>query len=191
MCAPPLKSAGKRAVKLLVIVRPAMPTTPHSPAAATRTPWFFRAGLGWACALIALLAGGGCTTHRPPVVAYVPQVALVTVENHTDWPWRIAFVRVENPAASPPSTLASSTTTETPPAPAGLPWVALAPRETRRLDLAGGIYRVHRELLRLKTDPQENPPTNDPAAPTSLWLVPGRSYTWPLATLFSTEEGSQ
>ena len=191
MCDPPLKFTGQRAVKLLVIVRPAMPNPPHHPAAVTTLHGFFRACFGWACALLALAAGAGCATRRPPVVDYAPQVAMVTVENHTDWPWRIAFVRVENPASAPTPAIAPSPATEAPPAPAGLPWVALAPRETRRLDLAGGIYRVHRELLRVKTDPLEEPPVSDPSSGASLWLVPGRSYTWPLATLFSTEEGSQ
>ena len=147
-----------------------------------------RSGLGWACALLALGAGWGCAAPKPGAMTRGPQVAVVTVENHTDWPWRIAFVRVENPAPPPPAFLQSGTA-ESPPAPHGLPWLTLAPREMRRVDLAGGIYRVYRELQQGKTDPKDVPPL-DPAPGVSLWLVPGRSYTWPLATLFSTEEGS-
>jgi hypothetical protein len=111
------------------------------------------------------------------------------VENHTEWPWRIAFVRAESTTASaPPPSYTSASAPEAAPAPPGLPWLTLAPREIRRIDLPGGIYRVHREVLRAKIDPVEPETSAATDAGVSLWFVPGRSYTWPLATLFSTEE---
>ena len=153
---------------------------------------FSRAGLGWACALLVIAVGGGCASPPQPAKLYVSQTAEVRVENHTEWPWRIAFVRAESTAPSaPPSSYTSTPAPEAAPATPGLPWLALAPRENRRIDLPGGIYRVHREVLRAKTDsaaPEIRAATD---AGVSLWLVPGRSYTWPLATLFSTEEFAQ
>ena len=151
-----------------------------------------RFGLGWACALLALALGGGCTTPPQPATPYVRQTAVVMVENHTEWPWRIAFVRTESTApSSPPPSYASTPAPEAAPAPPGLPWLTLAPREIRRIDLPGGIYRVHREVLRAKSDSVEPETATATDAGVSLWFVPGRSYTWPLATLFSTEEVAQ
>ena len=181
---PPLKSNGKRAVKLLVNARPAIPYNPYPRAEEPVLRRFSRAGMGWLCALLVLTAGGGCAAPTP-AINYAPQTAQVTVENHTDWPWRIAFVRVVNTAA--PATAALSA----PPATAGLPWQPVAPREILKLNLSGGIYRVHRELLRATTESADLAPASATDAGVSLWFVPGRSYTWPLATLFSTEEGSQ
>lgn len=150
-----------------------------------------RAGLGWACALLMISVGGGCASRPQPVTPYVSQTAVVVVENHTEWPWRIAFVRAETNAAAPPPPYASSTASEAVPAPPGLPWVTLAPREIRRIELPGGIYRVHREVLRAKSDSVEPDSGTTTDVGVSLWFVPGRSYTWPLATLFSTEEVAQ
>jgi hypothetical protein len=148
-----------------------------------------RAGLGWACALLVIAVGGGCASPPQPATPYVRQTAVVMVENHTEWPWRIAFVRAESTTASaPPPSYTSASAPEAAPAPPGLPWLTLAPREIRRIDLPGGIYRVHREVLRAKIDPVEPETSAATDAGVSLWFVPGRSYTWPLATLFSTEE---
>ena len=148
-----------------------------------------RAGLGWACALVVIAVGGGCASPPQPATPYVRQTAVVMVENHTEWPWRIAFVRAESiaPTAPPPSFTNTSASEATPARPS-LPWLTLAPREIRRIDLPGGIYRVHREVLRAKIDPVEPETGAATDAGVSLWFVPGRSYTWPLATLFSTEE---
>ena len=148
-----------------------------------------RVGLGSACAVWALSFGGGCASPPPRATPYVSQTAVVTVENHTEWPWRIAFVRTESTAPSaPPPGYTSAASPEAAPAPPGMPWQTLAPREIRRIDLPGGIYRVHREVLRAKIDPVEPDTAVVTDAGVSLWFVPGRSYTWPLATLYSTEE---
>lgn len=186
-----LKFESECADNRLVILRSAMPPPSLLRHGKTELRRISRARLGWACAMLALSLGGGCAS--PPKIAtpYVAQNAVVKVENHTDWPWRIAFVRTETTSApSFPPSYTLKPTRESGPAPAALPWLPLAPREIRRIDLPGGIYRVHRELLRERTDSTEPLPPAETDAGVSLWMVPGRSYTWPLATLFSTEEAA-
>ena len=154
------------------------PPRPRSPETAPGRS--SRLGVGLACVLLALVFGKGCAspTH-PPSTPYVPQSAIVSVENHTDWSWRIAFVHTDSPSASPTSSI-------------GLPWITVEPREIRRVDLSGGIYRVKCELQREAPDAvAATAPAEEAQSEACLWLVPGRTYTWPLATLFSTEEGSQ
>lgn len=149
-----------------------------------------RSGLGWSCALILILLGGGCVSRPQPARLYVSQTAVVRVENHTEWPWRIAFVRTETtaPTAPAPSYITPSSALEVAPPSSGLPWLTLAPRETRSINLPGGIYRVHREVKRPNNGSLAPEPGAASDAGVSLWLVAGRNYTWPLATLFSTEE---
>jgi hypothetical protein len=162
--------------------RSTMQRAPHSPHKASPGWRAFskRSGAMWVLLLMAI--GSGCTSSSPSISSnYTPQHAVVIVENHTDWPWRIAFNRED-----------SSTTPSSENVSIDLPWVTLAPREVRRIDLAGGVYRVRRELISPQTDTQiETLPAAEAESEVRLWLVAGRSYTWPLATLFSTEEGSQ
>ena len=188
MLAAALKFEAECAVNHLVIARLAMPSPSLLRLDKTKPRRLSRARLGWACSLLALALGGGCASPPQTSTPYVAQTAMVRVENHTDWPWRIAFIRTETTTApsSPPS-YTLNPTRESGPAPAALPWLPLAPREIRRIDLPGGIYRVHRELLRERTDSTDPLTPAETDAGVSLWMVPGRSYTWPLATLFSTE----
>ena len=168
-----------------------MPPSPRLRPNETALRRIFRAGLGWSCALLALGLGGGCAAPPPPVSNYVPLTAVVRVENHTDWPWRIAFIRTNSPATSAPRPDPDAAAQESV-ADEEVRWLALAPRENLRVDLRGGIYRVRREVLNTTTDPLTGlVPASEAEPDVSLWLVPGRSYTWPLATLFSTEEGAQ
>jgi len=89
-------------------------------------------------------------------------VALVAVENHTDFEWRILF----EPIADTPVTPA---------------WRDVAPRAIVKIALAPGVYRARREI---STEGAPSPPADDAY---ELKLEGGRTYEWPLATLFSSE----
>ena len=176
---------------ILVILDPIMPSSLSLRPDETARRRFTRAGWTWACALLALGLSGGCATPPLPVSNYTPLTAVVRVENHTDWPWRIAFIRTNSPAASTPRPTPDPAAQEST-ADEEVRWLSLTPRENLRVDLRGGIYRVRREVLRPPSDPMTGlAPASEVEPDVSLWLVPGRSYTWPLATLFSTEEGAQ
>lgn len=100
----------------------------------------------------------GCSlTSRPLTPARPP--AVIEVANHTDSFWRISFQ---------PSWDAESPQ-----------WIEIAPRVTRRVELAAGVYHVRRVWLKADAEPA------DPGR--ELTFVSGRTYGWPLGTLFSSE----
>jgi hypothetical protein len=100
----------------------------------------------------ALLACAGCTSPAR-VVPAARASAEIVVENHTDQEWRVEFGARE--------------------------WT-ISPRETRRINLAGGTYEVSREMFGTEAA--------GGAEKTTIFFEAGRSYTWPLGTLFSVEE---
>ena len=73
---------------------------------------------------------GGCAAPVAKIAA-VETPAVVVVENHTDYAWRIAF--------TPEKAVSGGGTTT-------IEWQKLAPREIRRVELAGGVYAVRRAL---------------------------------------------
>ena len=111
-----------------------------------------------------ILAGSGCVHPGAPPPMVSP--AVVVVENHTDYGWRIAFDPVRRSGATE------------------VPWQAVAPREVRRLELAGGTYHVWRALGLQDT-------ASGPAAEAvELTFENGKTYAWPLGTLLSVERRS-
>jgi hypothetical protein len=111
---------------------------------------------GIACA-VWLWVITGCTT--PQADASATAAAVILIENHSDYPWRIAF----RPAGS-----------------VGEPdWMQIAPREKHRVELAGGRYLVSRVLISADAGPS--------ADDAQLTLIGGHTYSWPLGTLFSAE----
>jgi hypothetical protein len=118
-----------------------------------------------------LVAWSGCAS---PSRDGLPAVATaeVAVENHTDLEWRIAFRPQGKTAAS-----------------SGPDRLAIMPRETRRISLAGGVYRVSREVVVLSdTAAESGPGAPGLADETTIRFEAGRTYAWPLGTLLSTEE---
>lgn len=112
---------------------------------------------GLVVALAACAGPGGRPTRA---------VAAVTVENHSDYAWRVEFFgRAEVKADATAR-------------------VDLGPRENRRLDLAPGSYRVRSRA----TGPDATAGQEPDAAPDGeVELRAGRTYVWPLGTLLSAE----
>lgn len=93
------------------------------------------------------------------------------MENHTDLSWRIYFGSV-NAAVSPGERS----------------WLEVAPRATRRVTLAGGEYVVSREVVFSSTvDAGKLDDSSGTGEKTTLRFEAGRTYTWPLGTVFSQE----
>jgi hypothetical protein len=112
---------------------------------------------------VTVLLGTSCSAPVSPRPVTPP--AVVVIENHTGYDWRVAF-------------------TPTTPLPAERPgpeprWIDVAPRATRRMELVAGTYRVQRALV------AEAAPRADPGV--ELILEAGRTYPWPLGTLLSAE----
>jgi len=128
---------------------------------------------GWLGLLVMLWVAGGCASpQRLPGVA---AGAEVVVENHTDRTWRVAFSPADRQNAAGQS-------------PAGeVAWLPVGPREIRRVKLAGGTYRVWRELVGAEGILES---AALPATEAELSFRSGQTYTWPLGTLLSNEEGS-
>ena len=97
--------------------------------------------------------------------------AVVVVENHTDYVWRIAFS-----AAGPGGGREAG----------DVSWQKLAPREVRRIELAGGVYRVRRALGAEDAAGVVAPPDDG----VELTFESGKTYAWPLGTLLSTERAA-
>jgi hypothetical protein len=101
-----------------------------------------------------------------PAKTRVREAAAVTLENHSDYAWRVEFfARAEVKADATAR-------------------VDLGPRESRRLDLAPGSYRVRSQA----TGPDAAAGLKaDPAPDAEVELRAGRTYVWPLGTLLSAE----
>ncbi len=123
--------------------------------------------------LLLLAMGAGCASS-PRKVAPAFDPAEIVVENHTDLAWRVSF----HPA------LASD-------APKGVSGLAIPPRETRRVTLAGGSYVVSRELASPSGEAGALSLSPGTADEVTLRFEPGRIYTWPMGTLFSMEGSAQ
>jgi len=108
------------------------------------------------------IGAGGCL-HREAKPAAGNPPAVVVVENHTDYGWHIAFSAVKPGGGGGDGSVG---------------WQGLAPREVRRVELAGGVYRVRRALADEADD-----------GGVELNFESGKTYAWPLGTLLSTEEG--
>lgn len=123
--------------------------------------------------VLVLVAIPGCSTphESPPVLT--PR-AVVNVENHTGYVWRVAFDTVRSQDVDNGNAAED----------AG--WIVIGPRVTQRVELTAGIYRVRRELLTVNAPSQEKPPA-EPGVVISF--AGGHTYTWPLGTLFSGESG--
>lgn len=120
-------------------------------------PWLF------ALILLLLAEGAGCSsTPARPVPAGPP--AVIVVENHTDYAWRVAFDSPDPRESSDPEAAGG--------------WLGISPRATRRVELAGGVYRVRRQLV---AGTGMTPDTG-----IELTFAPGHTYMWPLGTLFSS-----
>jgi hypothetical protein len=125
----------------------------------------FRGLMTMLTGIFALFMWAGCTSPARPVRP-VEVVARVVVENHTDFAWRVSLVSVDA-EGTPPR------------------WQAVAPRETLKLAFNPGVYRVRREIT---GDGDAGEPRSTPDSGIDLTLIGGRTYTWPLATLFSKDE---
>lgn len=104
----------------------------------------------------------GCAS-KPQPVRPVESAAFVVVENHTDFAWRVSLVPV-----------AAATSA----------WREVAPREVVKLAFPPGVYRVRREIV---AEGASGAPVSAADAAIDLTLAGGRTYTWPLATLFSND----
>ncbi len=111
-------------------------------------------------AVLALAACAGPAKPRPTATA------AVTLENHSDYEWRVEFFERAEAKADAAAR------------------VELGARQSRRLDLAPGAYRVRS----LATGPDATSGLNPDAAPDAeVLLRAGRTYVWPLGTLLSAE----
>jgi len=109
-----------------------------------------------------VFAGSGCI-HPIARQATPDSQAVVVVENHTDYAWRIAFDAMMGNEATK------------------APWQVMAPREVRRVKLTGGTYKVWRALgIRDTASAQD-------AEAMTLTFENGKTYAWPLGTLLSDE----
>jgi hypothetical protein len=122
---------------------------------------------------LALIGGwlpwGGCATP-PRAEAPAPATAKIVVENFTGWSWRVAFEPLGTDRAAPETGS----------------WQPVAPQETKTFTVAGGAYRLRREPVAPNGVPVLSEGADESV---ELLLVPGRTYTWPLATLFSGDGG--
>lgn len=118
--------------------------------------------LAWALFATGLISISGCTA--PPVAAVAP--AVVVVANHTDHIWQVAF----QPDAF--GELADHT------------WQSVPSRESIRVELPAGEYRVWRRLAGdVAVDGQA-------AESIRMKLAADHTYNWPLVTLLSSEGGA-
>lgn len=111
-----------------------------------------------------VLSGVACSNRknaRHPAV----RPAVIIVENHTGYDWRIAFTSIAPAAAGSEAAVPS--------------WIDVSARATRRVELVEGAYRVRRALV------AEAAPLDDQGV--ELIFENGRIYTWPLGTLLSSE----
>lgn len=118
-------------------------------------------------AAVLLLLALGCA--HPEAARPREPDATLRIRNLTDFEWVVSLLPAGPGSQGPP------------PAPWRLP-----PRAERVVTVAAGAYRFSRSLGDASTG--EFLPSGDAAADAPVRLRPGRSYTWPLATLLSEQE---
>jgi len=107
----------------------------------------------------------GCPERESSAPVEAP--AVMVVENHTTFTWRVFFVPTKGKAANDVTD-----------------WQTVAPREVKKWELPAGLYRVGREAL---ADAATLAPDATAREGIELKLEAGRIYTWPLGTLFSSD----
>jgi hypothetical protein len=122
----------------------------------------------WARGAAAGLACGGfagCATQaeRAPDV----EPAVVVVENHTEFAWKVSFAPAQRAFAEDAAD-----------------WRTVPARAVKTLALPPGVYRVGRAVAEEAGSLAADDAGREGV---EMKLVAGGTYTWPLGTLFSTD----
>jgi hypothetical protein len=122
--------------------------------------WVRGAAAGLACGGLA-----GCATQAERAPDIEP--AVVVVENHTEFAWKISFVPAQRAFTEDAAD-----------------WRTVPARAVKTLELPAGVYRVGRAVAE---DAASLAADDAGREGVEMTLEPGGTYTWPLGTLFSTD----